>query len=74
MSLNRNSSNIPFVKSQQGSMLVMAVFIIVIFGLLASALSSILSSSQDAVSYEVLGVSSGYCECWHGSRVISCIT
>ncbi len=37
-------------------MLVMAVFIIVIFGLLASALSSILSSSQDAVSYEVLGV------------------
>jgi len=34
----------------------MAVFIIVIFGLLASALSSILSSSQDTVSYEVLGV------------------
>ncbi len=37
-------------------MLVMAVFIIVIFGLLASALSSILSSSQNTVSYEVLGV------------------
>ena len=36
-------------------MLVMAVFIIVIFGLLASALTSILSSSQDTVSYEVLG-------------------
>jgi MSHA biogenesis protein MshP len=56
MSPDRNSSHIPFVKSQQGSMLVMAVFIIVIFGLLASALSSILSSSQDTVSYEVLGV------------------
>ena len=55
MSPDRNSSNIPFVKSQQGSMLVMAVFIIVIFGLLASALTSILSSSQDTVSYEVLG-------------------
>lgn len=37
-------------------MLVMAVFIIVIFGLLASALTSILSSSQDTVNYEVLGV------------------
>lgn len=44
------------LKSQQGSMLVMAVFIIVIFGLLASALTSILSSSQDTVSYEVLGI------------------
>ena len=48
--------NMPSAKSQQGSMLVIAVFIIVIFGLLASALTSILSSSQDSVSYEVLGV------------------
>jgi len=56
MSLDHIRLHMSSVKSQQGSMLVMAVFIIVIFGLLASALSSILSSSQDTVSYEVLGI------------------
>jgi len=56
MSHERTRLTIPSMKLQQGSMLVMAIFIIVIFGLLASALSSILSSSQDTVSYEVLGV------------------
>lgn len=37
-------------------MLVIAIFIIVIFGLLLSALVSILNSSQQSVNYEVLGV------------------
>jgi len=40
---------------QQGSMLIMAIFIIVVVGLLVSAFSVIFSSSQTAVSYEVLG-------------------
>jgi hypothetical protein len=43
-------------KSQQGSMLVIAIFIIVVLGILLSALASILSSSQQSVNYEVLGV------------------
>ena len=43
-------------KAQQGSMLVVAVFIIVVFGLLFAALSNIFSSSETAVSYEVLGI------------------
>ena len=49
--------SMPTIKSQQGSMLVIAIFIIVVFGLLLSALANILNSSQQSVSYEVLGVS-----------------
>lgn len=48
--------SMPTIKSQQGSMLVIAIFIIVVFGLLLSALANILNSSQQSVSYEVLGV------------------
>jgi|GEM_PF-579673 hypothetical protein len=44
------------IRAQQGSMLVVAVFIIVVFGALIAALSNILTSSQTAVGYEVLGV------------------
>lgn len=56
MSLNQPQLSMPSIKSQQGSMLVIAIFIIVVLGLLLSALASILNSSQQSVSYEVLGV------------------
>jgi MSHA biogenesis protein MshP len=42
-------------KSQQGSALVIAVFIIVVMLLLVGALSKLLTSSSESVSYEVLG-------------------
>jgi MSHA biogenesis protein MshP len=42
-------------KKQQGSALVIAVFIIVVMTLLVGALSRLLSSSSESVSYEVLG-------------------
>lgn len=48
--------HMPSVKSQQGSMLVIAIFIIVVLGLLLSALANILNTSQQSVSYEVLGI------------------
>lgn len=48
--------SMPSIKSQQGSMLVIAIFIIVVLGLLLSALANILNSSQQSVNYEVLGV------------------
>lgn len=44
------------VKRQRGSMLVVAVFVIVVIGLLAAALSAVFLSSETAVSYEVLGI------------------
>lgn len=44
------------MKSQHGSMLVIAIFIIVVLGLLLSALANILNASQQSVSYEVLGI------------------
>lgn len=40
---------------QQGSMLVIALFIIVIMSLLVASLSKLLQSSSEAVSFEVLG-------------------
>lgn len=40
---------------QQGSMLVIALFIIVIMTLLVASLSKLLQSSSEAVSFEVLG-------------------
>lgn len=56
MSPDHSRVNIPSMTSQQGSMLVIAIFIIVVVGLLLSALANMLNSSQQSVSYEVLGV------------------
>jgi MSHA biogenesis protein MshP len=42
-------------KRQQGSMLIVALFIIVVMGLLVAALSRLVISSTDMVSTEVLG-------------------
>jgi len=46
----------PHSGNQQGSMLAMAIFMIVVVGLLAAVLSEILSSSSTGMSYEILGV------------------
>jgi len=43
-------------KTQGGSMLVMALFVIVVFGLLAATMSSLLRTSSDNVIYEVYGL------------------
>ncbi|WP_337880316.1 hypothetical protein [Rheinheimera sp.] len=43
------------VSKQQGSSLIVAIFVIVIMGLLVAALSRFLQSSAAAISYEVLG-------------------
>jgi MSHA biogenesis protein MshP len=44
-----------FHAKQQGSALVVAVFIIVVMTLLVAALSRVLTSSSESISYEVLG-------------------
>lgn len=44
-----------FARLQQGSALVIAVFIIVVMLLLVGALSKLLMTSNESVSYEVLG-------------------
>ena len=41
---------------QQGAMLVIAIFILVVLGLLGAAFASLFQSSQTSVSYEVLGI------------------
>lgn len=41
---------------QQGSMLMIAIFILVILGLLGAAFSAMYQSSQTSVGYEVLGI------------------
>lgn len=41
---------------QQGSMLVIAIFILVVLGLLGAAFASLFQSSETGVSYEVLGI------------------
>lgn len=41
---------------QQGSMLVIAIFILVVLGLLGAAFAALFQSSQTSVSYEVLGI------------------
>lgn len=56
MSLNKSQLSMLSIKSQQGSVLVIAIFIIVVLGLLLSALANILNTSQQSVSYEVLGI------------------
>jgi len=50
MSRNRSASH---YRKQQGSMLVISVFIIVVISLLAASLSRILSSTADSVANEV---------------------
>jgi MSHA biogenesis protein MshP len=56
MCLNRHSS--PY--RQQGSMLVIAIFIIVVISLLAASLSRILSSTADSVANEVYSAKAYY--------------
>ena len=56
MCLNRHSS--PY--QQQGSMLVIAIFIIVVISLLAASLSRILSSTADSVANEVYSAKAYY--------------
>lgn len=43
-------------RKQQGAMLVIAIFILVVLGLLGAAFASLFQSSQTSVSYEVLGI------------------
>lgn len=57
MSLNRIASSYP---QQQGSMLVIAIFIIVVISLLAASLSRILSSTADSVANEVYSAKAYY--------------
>ncbi|MCJ8349797.1 PilX N-terminal domain-containing pilus assembly protein [Moritella sp.] len=57
MSRNRMSSRYP---QQQGSMLVIAIFIIVVISLLAASLSRILSSTADSVANEVYSAKAYY--------------
>ncbi|XOV79572.1 MAG: type II secretory pathway protein [Aestuariibacter sp.] len=42
--------------SQQGSMLVISVFVIVVMSFLAVTLTRLISTSQDAIAYEVIGL------------------
>jgi len=44
-----------FAKAQEGSALVIAIFIIIVMSLLGAALVNMLDSSQESVAYEVLG-------------------
>jgi len=48
------------IKQQQGSMLVIALFIIVVMSLLAATLSRVLSSSADSVANEVYSAKAYY--------------
>lgn len=43
------------IKQQQGSALVVALFIIIVMGLLVGSMSRLLVSSSESISYEVLG-------------------
>jgi len=47
-------------KSQRGSAIVIALFIIVVMSLLVASLSQLLRSSSESVSYEVLGTRAFY--------------
>ncbi|MDX2320634.1 MAG: pilus assembly PilX N-terminal domain-containing protein [Moritella sp.] len=57
MSLNRRPSCYP---QQQGSMLVISLFILVVISLLAASLSRILSSTADSVANEVYSAKAYY--------------
>ena len=51
----RNLALSRFRHRQQGSALVIAIFIIIVFSVLGAALVNMLDSSQEGVAYEVLG-------------------
>ncbi|NQZ48985.1 MAG: hypothetical protein HRT95_02005 [Moritella sp.] len=57
MSLNRMSSR---YQQQQGSMLVIAIFIIIVISLLIASLSRILSSTADSIANEVYSAKAYY--------------
>lgn len=44
-----------YIKKQQGGSLIMAVFMIVVFSMMATVMVKIVSSSSQSISYEVLG-------------------
>lgn len=54
--MRRNQTSIPQCKKQQGSMLVIALFVIIIMALLGLTMVRLLSASADAVIHEVYGV------------------
>ncbi len=53
--LHCNTQYLQILKTQQGSALVVAIFIIIVMSLLGATLVSMLDSSQESVAYEVLG-------------------
>lgn len=52
---NKSAQKYTANKSQQGSMLVIALFVIIVFALLGLTMTRLLSSSTENVIYEVLG-------------------
>lgn len=51
---NKALSNLPFIAKQQGSSLILALFVIIILTLLGSALMRMISASSESMSQEVL--------------------
>ncbi|PKI13149.1 hypothetical protein [Colwellia sp. 12G3] len=54
-SKNKALNNLPFIVKQQGSSLILALFVIIILTLLGSILMRMISTSSETVSQEVLG-------------------
>ncbi len=52
---NKTSNNLPCIANQQGSSLILALFVIIILTLLGSILMRMISTSSETVSQEVLG-------------------
>jgi MSHA biogenesis protein MshP len=52
---NKVPNYLPFIAKQQGSSLILALFVIIILTLLGSALMRMISTSSETVSQEVLG-------------------
>ena len=56
MYLRRNAQHLTTTpRSQQGSMLVIALFVIIVFALLGLTMTRLLSSTSETIIYEVLG-------------------
>lgn len=55
MHLNKSHNKTQTTQQQRGSMLVIALFVIIIFALLSLTMTRLLSSSSENVIYEVLG-------------------
>jgi len=55
-----NTRSLKPMRKQQGSMLVIALFIIIVISLLAASLSRILSSSADGIANEVYNAKATY--------------